>query len=173
MSSCCCRLTQVHVLVSGEQYGEEFGKINLIRKAPALRDGDFCLAERWSFKTLVSQLSWMRPCVLLISGVCLRSIAILLYLAEKFKTPDYWYPADLHQRARVNEYLSWQHMTIRLQGSKVFWLQVRSVTSVTVTRLFKVQAGGNNTRPEFYMERRETSLYTWPNNIANVAPLQW
>uniref|UniRef100_A0A8D3AR66 glutathione transferase n=2 Tax=Scophthalmus maximus TaxID=52904 RepID=A0A8D3AR66_SCOMX len=84
-------------LLEGEQYGEEFGKINLIRKAPALRDGDFCLAE---------------------------SIAILLYLAEKFKTPDYWYPADLHQRARVNEYLSWQHMTIRLQGSKVFWLQL-------------------------------------------------
>ncbi|XP_035492960.2 glutathione S-transferase theta-1b [Scophthalmus maximus] len=84
-------------LLEGEQYGEEFGKINLIRKAPALRDGDFCLAE---------------------------SIAILLYLAEKFKTPDFWYPADLHQRARVNEYLSWQHMTIRLQGSKVFWLQL-------------------------------------------------
>lgn len=84
-------------LMDGEQYGEEFGKINLIRKAPALRDGDFCLAE---------------------------SIAILLYLAEKFKTPDFWYPADFQQRARINEYLSWQHMAIRMHGSKMFWLRV-------------------------------------------------
>ncbi|XP_034464489.1 glutathione S-transferase theta-1b isoform X2 [Hippoglossus hippoglossus] len=83
-------------LLEGEQYGEEFGKINLIRKVPALRDGDFCLAE---------------------------SIAILLYLAEKFKTPDFWYPADLHQRACINEYLSWQHTTVRLHGSKMFWLR--------------------------------------------------
>lgn len=84
-------------LLDGEQYGEEFGKITLIRKVPALRDGDFCLAE---------------------------SIAILLYLAEKFKTADFWYPADLQQRARINEYLSWQHTGIRLHGSKVFWLQL-------------------------------------------------
>ncbi|XP_042288224.1 glutathione S-transferase theta-3-like [Thunnus maccoyii] len=84
-------------LLDGEQYGEEFGKISLIRKVPALRDGDFCLAE---------------------------SIAILLYLAEKFKTPDFWYPDDLQQRARINEYLSWQHMAIRMHGSKMFWLRL-------------------------------------------------
>ncbi|KAF3687104.1 Glutathione S-transferase theta-3 [Channa argus] len=84
-------------LFDGEQYGEEFGKITLIRKVPALRDQDFCLGE---------------------------SIAILQYLAEKFKTPDFWYPADLQQRARVNEYLSWQHSGIRPHGSRVFWLRL-------------------------------------------------
>ncbi|KAF7652705.1 hypothetical protein LDENG_00093540 [Lucifuga dentata] len=84
-------------LMDGEQYQEEFGKINMIRKVPALRDGDFCLAE---------------------------SIAILLYLAEKFNTPDFWYPADAQQRARVTEYLSWQHMAIRSHGSKIFWLKI-------------------------------------------------
>ncbi|KAK2815539.1 hypothetical protein Q5P01_026006 [Channa striata] len=84
-------------LFDGEQYGEEFGKITLIRKVPALRDGDFCLGE---------------------------SIAILQYLAEKFKTPDSWYPADLQQRARVNEYLSWQHSGLRAHGSRVFWLRL-------------------------------------------------
>ncbi|XP_026027948.1 glutathione S-transferase theta-3-like [Astatotilapia calliptera] len=84
-------------LLDGQQYGEDFGKISLIRKVPALRDGDFCLAE---------------------------SIAIMLYLAEKFKTPDFWYPADLQQRARVNEYLSWQHTAIRMHGSKIFWLRL-------------------------------------------------
>ncbi|XP_029296507.1 glutathione S-transferase theta-1b [Cottoperca gobio] len=84
-------------LMDGEQYGEEFGKISVIKKVPALRDGDFCLTE---------------------------SIAILLYLAEKFKTPDFWYPADLQQRARVNEYLSWQHLAIRLHAAKMFWLLI-------------------------------------------------
>ncbi|XP_026159689.1 glutathione S-transferase theta-1b [Mastacembelus armatus] len=84
-------------LLDGEQYGEEFGKITLIRKVPALRDGDFCLAE---------------------------SSAIMLYLAEKFKTPDFWYPADLQRRALINEYLSWQHTAIRLHGSKIFWLRL-------------------------------------------------
>ncbi|KAG7221874.1 hypothetical protein INR49_017050 [Caranx melampygus] len=84
-------------LKDGEHYGEEFGKINMIRKVPAMRDGDFCLAE---------------------------SISILLYLAEKFKTPDFWYPADLQQRARVNEYLSWQHTGVRFHGSRIFWLQL-------------------------------------------------
>lgn len=34
------------VLVSGDQCGCEFQKINLIKKVPALRDGDFRLAER-------------------------------------------------------------------------------------------------------------------------------
>ncbi|XP_012675132.1 glutathione S-transferase theta-1b isoform X2 [Clupea harengus] len=84
-------------LYGGEQYAEEFGKINMIRKAPAMRDGDFCLAE---------------------------SIAIMTYLSEKFQTPDHWYPANIHKRARVNEYLSWQHTAIRMQGSKVFWLRL-------------------------------------------------
>lgn len=83
--------------MEGHQYGEEFGKVNMMRKVPAIRDGDFCLAE---------------------------SVAIMMYMAEKYKTPDYWYPADLHKRARVNEYLSWQHMGIRMHGSKMFWINV-------------------------------------------------
>uniref|UniRef100_A0AAR2JLE1 glutathione transferase n=1 Tax=Pygocentrus nattereri TaxID=42514 RepID=A0AAR2JLE1_PYGNA len=83
-------------LLAGEQYGEEFGKINVLRKAPAIRDGDFCLAE---------------------------SVAIMTYLAEKYKTPDHWFPADLQKRAQVNEYLSWQHSAMRPHGSKIFWLK--------------------------------------------------
>uniref|UniRef100_A0A3P8YY80 glutathione transferase n=1 Tax=Esox lucius TaxID=8010 RepID=A0A3P8YY80_ESOLU len=84
-------------LLGGEQYGEEFRKINMISKVPAIRDGDFCLGE---------------------------SIAILTYLAEKYKTADHWYPLDLQKRARVNEYLSWQHTAIRMHGSKIFWQKV-------------------------------------------------
>ncbi|XP_073333851.1 glutathione S-transferase theta-1-like [Pagrus major] len=84
-------------LFDGQHYEEEFGKISMIRKVPAMRDGDFCLTE---------------------------SIAIMLYMTQKFKTPDFWYPADFQQRARVDEYLSWQHMAIRMHGSKMFWLRL-------------------------------------------------
>ncbi|KAI1882439.1 hypothetical protein AGOR_G00250720 [Albula goreensis] len=84
-------------LFEGEQYGEEFRKINMVSKVPAIRDGDFTLSE---------------------------SVAILMYMAEKFGTPDHWYPADLQKRARVNEYLSWQHSAIRMHGSKVLWLKL-------------------------------------------------
>lgn len=57
------------------------------------------------------------------------SIAILKYLAQKHSSTvaDHWYPADLKQRARVNEYLAWQHMNLRSHGSKVFLLRVRVV----------------------------------------------
>ncbi|XP_062383922.1 glutathione S-transferase theta-1b [Sardina pilchardus] len=84
-------------LFAGDQYGEEFGRVNVMRKVPALRDGDFCLGE---------------------------SIAIMTYLSEKFRTPDHWYPADIQKRARVNEYLSWQHTAVRMHGSRVFWLRL-------------------------------------------------
>ncbi|KAJ8286451.1 hypothetical protein GJAV_G00039390 [Gymnothorax javanicus] len=83
-------------LFDGDQHGEEFGKITMIRKVPAIRDGDFTLAE---------------------------SIAILIYMAEKYRTPDHWYPADVQKRARVNEYLSWQHTAMRMHGSKIFWFK--------------------------------------------------
>uniref|UniRef100_A0A8C5LKC5 glutathione transferase n=1 Tax=Leptobrachium leishanense TaxID=445787 RepID=A0A8C5LKC5_9ANUR len=47
--------------------------------------------------------------------------AILLYLARNFNTPDHWYPSDLEKRARVDEYLAWQHTNTRLHAGKVFW----------------------------------------------------
>ncbi|XP_076159168.1 glutathione S-transferase theta-1b [Alosa pseudoharengus] len=84
-------------LFAGEQYGDEYGKINMMRKVPAMRDGEFYLAE---------------------------SIAIMMYLSEKFQTPDHWYPTDIQKRARVNEYLSWQHTAVRMHGTRVFWLRL-------------------------------------------------
>uniref|UniRef100_A0A8C9MJF5 glutathione transferase n=1 Tax=Serinus canaria TaxID=9135 RepID=A0A8C9MJF5_SERCA len=58
------------------------------------------------------------------AGAADQGIAILLYLAQKFKTPDHWYPADLQKRARVDEYLSWQHVSIRAKGIKLFLSKV-------------------------------------------------
>ncbi|XP_010748941.2 glutathione S-transferase theta-1a [Larimichthys crocea] len=85
-------------LSTGQHYSEEFGKISMIRKVPVMKDGSFILTE---------------------------SIAILKYMVQKYSSSvaDHWYPADLQQRARVNEYLSWQHMNIRAHASKVFLLR--------------------------------------------------
>ncbi|XP_030356188.1 glutathione S-transferase theta-1-like [Strigops habroptila] len=84
-------------LFKGQQRTEEFRKVNMLMKVPALRDGSFTLAE---------------------------SVAILLYMVRKFKTPDHWYPSDLQKRARVDEYLSWHHLNIREKGSKLFLTKV-------------------------------------------------
>ncbi|CAM4672231.1 unnamed protein product [Caretta caretta] len=81
----------------GQQHSDGFGKVNVLRKAPALKDGDFTLAE---------------------------SPAILAYLSQKYKTPDHWYPLDMKKRAWVDEYLAWQHSAIRPSVLKIFWLKV-------------------------------------------------
>lgn len=81
-------------LFKGQHYTESFTQVNPLRKVPALKDGDFTLAE---------------------------SVAILLYLSRKYKAPDHWYPQDLQARARVDEYLSWQHTTLRSCCTRVMW----------------------------------------------------
>ncbi|XP_075935019.1 glutathione S-transferase theta-1a [Anarhichas minor] len=84
-------------LSKGQQYSEEFGKISPMRRVPVMKDGSFVLTE---------------------------STAILKYLVQKHPSvADHWFPAELQQRARVNEYLSWQHMNLRAHGSKVFLLK--------------------------------------------------
>ncbi|CAM2103205.1 unnamed protein product [Caretta caretta] len=84
-------------VLKGQQHSDGFGKVNVLRKAPALKDGDFTLAE---------------------------SPAILAYLSQKYKTPDHWYPLDMKKRAWVDEYLAWQHSAIRPSVLKIFWLKV-------------------------------------------------
>ncbi|XP_015259881.1 PREDICTED: glutathione S-transferase theta-4-like [Cyprinodon variegatus] len=59
-----------------------------------------------------------------LAGRVAGSKPAMTYLAEKFQTPDFWYPADLQRRAQINEYLSWQHTGIRMYGSKMFWLRL-------------------------------------------------
>ncbi|XP_029915274.1 glutathione S-transferase theta-1a [Myripristis murdjan] len=86
-------------LTEGQHFSEDFGKLSIVRKVPVMKDGNFVLTE---------------------------SIAILQYMVQKFaaSVPEHWYPADLQTRARVDEYLSWQHTGIRASGSKVFLLKV-------------------------------------------------
>ncbi|XP_039906419.1 glutathione S-transferase theta-1-like [Simochromis diagramma] len=85
-------------LATGQQYSKEFGDLSIVRKVPVMKDGGFILTE---------------------------STAILEYLMQKYSgsVADHWFPADLQQRARVNEYFSWQHMNLRAHCSKVFLLR--------------------------------------------------
>ncbi|OXB73281.1 UNVERIFIED_CONTAM: hypothetical protein H355_008257 [Colinus virginianus] len=85
-------------LFKGPSNSEGAGKISLLKKVPALKDGDFTLAE---------------------------CTAILLYLTRKYNTPDHWYPSDIKKRAQVDEYLSWHHANIRANAPKTMWIKVR------------------------------------------------
>ncbi|XP_066304288.1 glutathione S-transferase theta-1-like [Branchiostoma lanceolatum] len=78
----------------GEHKSDWFLKINPMGKVPAINDNGFILTE---------------------------SVAILKYLAMRYVVPDHWYPSDLQQRARVDEYMAWQHMNTRFNAAGLFW----------------------------------------------------
>ncbi|XP_049830734.1 glutathione S-transferase theta-1-like [Schistocerca gregaria] len=80
-------------LLQGEQFGEEFSKLNPMKKVPMIIDGDFTLTE---------------------------SVGILRYLSRERNVPDHWYPADSKRQARVDEYLEWQHTNTRRSCSLYF-----------------------------------------------------
>ncbi|GCB76170.1 hypothetical protein scyTo_0018307 [Scyliorhinus torazame] len=80
-------------LRKGEQRSPEFTKLNPMQKVPVIEDNGFVLTE---------------------------SVAILKYLATKYNVPQYWYPEDTMQRAKVDEYMAWQHANVRYHAAKVF-----------------------------------------------------
>ncbi|XP_076773012.1 glutathione S-transferase theta-1 isoform X1 [Arvicanthis niloticus] len=65
-----------------------------------------------------------RPTVLLPRVGLSCSVAILLYLAHKYKVPDHWYPQGLQSRACVDEYLAWQHASLRRSCLRALWHKV-------------------------------------------------
>ncbi|XP_019394666.1 PREDICTED: glutathione S-transferase theta-1-like [Crocodylus porosus] len=82
---------------AAQSQSAESGKLNILKKVPALKDGSFTLSE---------------------------STAILLYLSRKYNTPDHWYPSDIQKRALVDEYLSWHHTNIRANAPKTMWIKL-------------------------------------------------
>lgn len=75
-------------LPPGEHLTDEYEKnVNRFKKIPAIVDNDFKLSE---------------------------SIAIYRYLASEHKIADNWYPKDTKKRAKVDEYLEWQHVSLKI-----------------------------------------------------------
>jgi len=80
-------------LRKGEHLNESFSKLNPFKKVPIIEHENFLLTE---------------------------SVAILRYLCRTFPVNDHWYPKDSRQMARVDEFMAWQHTTLRAHGSMYF-----------------------------------------------------
>ncbi|XP_013105437.1 glutathione S-transferase theta-1 isoform X2 [Stomoxys calcitrans] len=105
-----------------EHRSEEFKKINRLQKLPCIVDGDFHLSE---------------------------SIAILRYLAKKGEFSEQLYPKDITNRAKVDEFLEWQHVGLRYGCSTYFvhlWLYpISGLAEVpSVKKLTKLQEDMEN-----------------------------
>ena len=70
----------------GENQNEAFAKVNPFKVLPTIEEDGYMLFE---------------------------SAAILTYVAEKYNLPDHWYPKDLKQRGKVDQYLHWHHSHTR------------------------------------------------------------
>lgn len=107
----------------GENRSEDFLKLNPFGKVPVMVDpeNDFVLTE---------------------------SIAIFRYMSAKHPNP--LYPTGLMERAKVDEYLSWQHTNTRLNAAGVF-----------LSETFKTKFFGNDLeRSLIVCDRMLTDLQT-------------
>eukprot|EP01120_Amphizonella_sp_Union-15-10_P000835 TRINITY_DN1086_c0_g3_i1.p1 TRINITY_DN1086_c0_g3~~TRINITY_DN1086_c0_g3_i1.p1 ORF type:complete len:224 (+),score=27.92 TRINITY_DN1086_c0_g3_i1:122-793(+) len=85
----------IHI-TKGEQLKSEFKKINPHGKVPAIDDNGFKVNE---------------------------SHTILRYLKQKYSAQDHWYPSDLNERTKVDEYLDWHHLNTRASAAGLFRLK--------------------------------------------------
>ncbi|XP_017760475.1 PREDICTED: glutathione S-transferase theta-1-like [Eufriesea mexicana] len=80
-------------LAKGEHLTSEYQKIHPFQKVPAIEHNGCNMIE---------------------------SIAILRYICREFKVIDHWYPKESELQLKVDEYLEWQHLNVRLHCSLYF-----------------------------------------------------
>ena len=73
-------------LTKNQHLSEDFLRINPLHQVPALKHGEFCLAE---------------------------ATAIMLYLTELNDCGDVWFGADIERKATISKFLSWYHTNLR------------------------------------------------------------
>lgn len=61
------------------------------------------------------------PCIVEEDFRLAESVAIYRYLCREYQVASNWYPEDTVRQARVDEYLSWQHLNIRADVSLYFF----------------------------------------------------
>lgn len=82
---------------SGVHLTDEFrDNVNRFKKVPAIVDNGFQLSE---------------------------SVAIFRYLTARNQIEDHWYPKDDQIRARIDEYMEWQHLNTRQTCAQYFILK--------------------------------------------------
>ncbi|XP_046966199.1 glutathione S-transferase theta-1-like [Vanessa cardui] len=120
-------------LMKGEHFSEEFAAINRFQKVPAINHNGFSLSE---------------------------SVAIIKYLARENLIPETLYPKESKLQARVDEFLEWQHIELRLHCAMYFRTKY----------LDPIMFGKKNDEKslEGYTDRMETALEKfdtlWLNN---------
>ncbi|PSN54355.1 Glutathione S-transferase theta-1 [Blattella germanica] len=134
-------------LAKGEHYTEEYQKLNPLMKVPIIDDDGFVLREsvgilrylcrerkvpdHWYPKESKAQaivdqyLEWQHldtrlNCATFFMQKVSKFVGILRYLCRERDVPGHWYPKDSKRQAKVDEYLEWQHLDIRLNCSMFF-----------------------------------------------------
>ncbi|XP_026327827.1 glutathione S-transferase theta-1-like [Hyposmocoma kahamanoa] len=80
-------------LAKGEHYGDQFTAINRMQRVPVIDHNGFILTE---------------------------SVAIMKYLSRENIIPDNLFPKETKQRARVDEFLAWHHVGLRIHCAMYF-----------------------------------------------------
>lgn len=99
------------------------------------------------------------------------SVAILLYLTRKYKVPDHWYPQDLQACSRVDEYLAWQHTTLRRSCLRALWHKVRPRGGGGGSARVSPQRGQGTIAFFFSIWIISTDLTLTPRILSSVVPM--
>ncbi|CAD7090269.1 unnamed protein product [Hermetia illucens] len=130
-------------LMRGEHLSNDFkNNINRFQKVPAIKDEDFKLSE---------------------------SIAIFRYLVREKIVPEHWYPHKGALRARIDEYMEWQHGNMRACCTDYFrqkWLQPKLTnTEPNPEQVAQSEARLNKCLAEFEQHWLKGEKYMITSNI--------